>query len=148
MNDWQRALEEMDIPALRAGWAAASPHLPQPSSDGEATLTAHMARTSAESIPLKLRAYSHAWLTERGYPSQLPDHLKPAAEKLYPKPLYGVGIIVGTASAMMKPALKLIRESMEYAVLEAEGDGKLLDAAHVKTRMMEARAKTIDKLFG
>jgi hypothetical protein len=42
----------------------------------------------------------------------------------------------------------LIRGAMEHAVLEAEGDGKLLDDAHVRRRMQEARAKAKRQLFG
>jgi hypothetical protein len=37
---------------------------------------------------------------------------------------------------------------MEYAVLEAEADGKLEDAQHVQTRMFEARARTYRQLLG
>jgi hypothetical protein len=72
-------------------------------SDAEALVTLHHARTQAESIALKLRAWSHRWLLEHGYPSGLPDHLKPSAERIYPRVVEGVGISVNFRSPILQP---------------------------------------------
>ena len=40
----------------------------------------HLARTKSELLRFKLRAYSHAWLIDHGYPSLLPDELRPTFE--------------------------------------------------------------------
>lgn len=146
-SEMRRCLEELDIPGVRRLWAHMAPHLEQSATDAETLICLHRARTEAESIPLEARAYSHRWLLDNGYPSGLPDHLKPKAERLYPR----VSVAVGIAVKMMNPELKVagveIRRAMEGAVLEAEADGKLNDSGFVKLRMLEARAKARKQLF-
>jgi len=62
-------------------WAGIFPNEPQPQDDAATLATLHYARTLANSVPFKLRAYSHRWLCERNLPSGLPDALKPKAER-------------------------------------------------------------------
>lgn len=107
----------------------------------------HRARTEAESVSLKARAYSHRWLVERNLPSGLPDELKPKAERLYPVPAQAVGISVNFRSEWMRPAAVKVRGAMETAVGEAFADGRR-DTAFVSARMAEAKDKTIKALFG
>ncbi len=148
VNDaFRRCLEGLDVPWMRRLWAEVIPHFEQPSSDADALMMMHHARTQAESIAFGLRAYSHAWLREHGYPSGLPDELKPRAERLYPRVVTGVGISVNAKSPEFKPAALIIRRSMEDAVNECYADG-VEDPTLVKKRMDEARLKTIDKLYG
>src|SRR6476620_6475738 len=94
----RQCLEEANAPAVRKLWAEMCPHLPQPESDFEALACLHRARTEARSMPLNLRAYSHRWLLDRGFPSGLPDHLKPKADRLYPQVVSAVGIAVTVRS--------------------------------------------------
>jgi len=141
-------LERLDIRQAWGLWGAAFPHLPPPENDDGMLIMLHMARTQSPALSLRQRAYSHAWLRERGYPSQLPDHLRQPAERLYPIIASGVGISVNFKSSDLKPAAELIRGAMEGAVYEAEADGKLNDSDHVKARMTEAREKETRALFG
>lgn len=146
-DSFRRCLETCDLDGIRKLWLQVSPHLPQPESDEETLATLHRARTETKSIALKLRAYSHRWLTERGIPSGLPDELKPKAERLYPVIAEGVGIAVIAKSELMKPISLLVRAAMSDAVMEAYAD-KRTDPAFVSQRMQEARKSTIRKLVG
>lgn len=141
-------LEAGDVRSLRRYWAEKAPNMPQPKSAEEAEIVMHRARTEAESVAFRHRAYSHAWLCERCLPSGLPDRLKPSAEKLYPVEKLGVMISVNFKSRWMKPAANEVRGAMEHAVLEAEADGLLANSAHVSARMADAREKTMRALFG
>jgi hypothetical protein len=147
-NQLTRSLETLDVQAARGAWGAMFPHLSPPQSDDDMLTMLHMARTQSEQIAFKLRAYSHRWLTERGYPSQLPDHLKPSAERLYPKVAHAVGISYNFRDETLKPAADMIRGAMEGAVMDADADGKLTDSPFVKARMYEARDKERRALFG
>lgn len=146
--EFRRCLEQLDCDGIRKLWRHVSPHLPQPKSDHEALISLHHARTQARSIAFKLRAYSHRWLCDNGYPSGLPDELKPSAERIYPKIVQAVGIAVKATAEWRKPVAALIQKSMSDAVMDASADGKLGDAAFVTARMNEARQKTIKKLLG
>lgn len=145
---FKRALEEGDFKLLRKLHAEAMPHLPAPKSDADAETTMHVARTLAAWLPLKLRAYSHRWLDERGLPSQLPDELRPKAERLYPKVVSAVGISVNVMSESLQPAVPIIRGAMERAVLDAEAAGKIDDSEFVRARMAEAKKRAFKELFG
>jgi hypothetical protein len=144
----RQCLEDCDVQTVRHLWKHVAPHLPQPQSDAETLACIHRARTEAQSISLNLRAYSHRWLEDRGWPSGLPDELKPRAERLYPKTVSAVGIAVRISVPQLSPAALEIRGAMERVVLEAEADGKLEEAPFVKGRMQEARAKAKKQLFG
>jgi hypothetical protein len=144
---FRRCLEDLDVALMRRLWSKFIPHFEQPSSDADALMMMHHARTQAESVSFTNRAYSHSWLRERGFPSGLPDELKPRAERLYPRVVTAVGISVNASSPEFKPAALIIRRSMEDAVNECYADG-VEDPTLVKKRMDEARIKTIDKLYG
>ena len=146
VTDMRRYLEAGDADGARRLWAYMYPGLPQPKSDHEALVVLHMARTAAISITLKLRAYSHRWLLDHGFPSQLPDELKPLAERLYPKVVTAVGLSVNTESELLKPVMAEIQKAMEGAVLEAYGDGKEGDIPHIRKRMKEARERAVKAL--
>src|SRR5579872_6695472 len=120
--EFRRCLVELDVAGVRKLWRHVSPHLPQPASDADALATIHVARTQTESIPLKLRAWSHRWLLDHGFPSMLPDPLKPSAERLYPRVVEGVGISVNFRSPILQPITGLVRGAMEDAVSEAYAD--------------------------
>lgn len=143
---FRQALEQGDLAALRRFWAERAPHLRQPD-EVQAEIVMHRARTEAQSVSLKARAYSHRWLTERDLPSGLPDELKPSAERLFPRVVGAVGISVNFRSELLRPAIAEIRGAMEGAVNEAYADGRE-DPAFVTTRMNEARARTMRALFG
>ena len=141
-------LEAGDVEGCRAFIAAKAGHLPQTATRDEAELVMHRARTEAGSTSLKARAYSHRWLCERGLPSGLPDALKPAADRLYPKRHVAVGISVNFRSPWMQGAEREVRGAMENAVLDADAHGRIEDAAFVSTRMAEAKERAMRALFG
>lgn len=144
----RECLEKADAHNANELWRKACPHLPPAKDDAEALKTIHYARTISGSIRDSLRCYSHRWLEERGLPSGLPDCLKPKADRLYPRIASSVGLAVRMRNPEEAPAGIEIRKAMEYAVLEAEADGKLTDSPFVKCRVEEARAKERKALFG
>lgn len=140
----RQCLETLDLPRLRALWQEVSPHLPQPATDEECLTSAHVARTMAESMPFSLRAYSHAWLLERGYPSHLPDALRPRAQREYPVVVGAVGIAVKSNYPVV---VREIRGAMEDVVENCYADKKT-EPEYVKPRMLEARQRAKKRLFG
>jgi hypothetical protein len=141
MNEqFHEALERLDIPLLRKIWLHVRPNMPHAASDEEALVVAHMTRTQVPSIRFKLRAYSHAWLIERGLPSQLPDKLRPKAERIYPVIIPAVGI----ATRNNHEVARAIRRAMVEAVLDAG----IHDPILTKRAILAARAKTRSKLLG
>lgn len=141
--EFRRCLSECDVVAIRKLSNHVFPNAPQPTNDKEALATIHYARTQSKWMDLRLRAYSHRWLVDQGYPSALPDELRPRAERMYPIIVEGVGIATKTT----EPAAKLIRQAMSDAVQDAYAS-KQTDPLFIKQRMIEARGKTIRRLFG
>jgi hypothetical protein len=146
-GQFQQCLADGDFVALRAMWRDLMPHLPQLETDEQAEIAMHRARTEAASIVLSKRAYSHRLLLERGYPSGLPDDMKPECERLYPRVASAVGISVNFSAPFLKPAAVAIRGVMEIAVEHCYADGQT-DPEFVKARMAEARALETKRLFG
>lgn len=146
-NNFRSLLENCDVEGLRNIWKNIFPHMPQPENYEQAEIVMHHARTTAESMSFRARAYSHRWLTERDIPSGLPDKMKPKAERLYPVIADVVGISLNTNSEYLRPALIEVRKSMEDAVLDSYADGNK-DPIHIQNRMNEARKKTMRALFG
>ena len=147
VGDLRRCLETMDVPGFRVMWNHFFPHMPVPVDNSEMVAAMHMARTNAKFMAKRGRAYSHAWLTERGLPSMLPDELKPSAERMYPQVVNVVGISVNASSPVGKLIVPMVREAMEKSVLESFADD-VKDPAVVKQRMMEAKERTMKKLIG
>lgn len=145
--EFRRCLETLDTAGIRRLWAHVSPHLPQPKTDDDALIAIHHARTQASSISLKLRAWSHRWLEERGFPSGLPDEIRPSAERLYPKIADAVGICVRSATPELKPVADAVQGAMSDAVMGAYAEGQT-DPQFVRTRMQEARERTVRQLVG
>jgi hypothetical protein len=146
-DSFRQCLVDVDVTTMRKLWAYVAPHLPQPESDAEVEATIHHARTQANSILFKQRAYSHAWLLERGLPSGLPDNKRPRAERMYPRVVAGVGISVNAINPELEPLTLLVRGAMEDAVRELHADGRMLDTPLVKQRMEEARRRIYKRFW-
>lgn len=147
-GEFRTLLVEGDVQGLRGLWEVAMPHLPQPKSYAEAEKVMHITRTQAASIPLRPRAYSHRWLTERNLPSHLPDELRPKAERMFPIVVEGVGIFVRpTTNEYLKPAMLEVQTSMEHAVADAYAEGRT-DPDFVKAQMAAAKDRAMKALFG
>jgi hypothetical protein len=147
-HEFPAALESGDVQLVRRISAQLFPHLPQPATDEDAETQMHMARTQMPEVSFRARAWSHRWLTERSLPSQLPDELKPKAERLYPVVVEAVFVSANSNSAALRPVAKLVQAAMSDAVLEAEADGRLSDVPFVRARIQDARARTFKELLG
>lgn len=144
----QQCMVTLDVTRAREIWRHVAPHLPPVKSDSDMLATLHLARTQSEVVNDKLRAWSHRWLLERGMPSGLPDHMRPSAERMYPRKAESVGISVNAKSDLVQPVIGRVRSAMEDAVLEVYADGRSADTDLIKRRMAEARAGTMRKLLG
>jgi hypothetical protein len=142
--EMRRCLAECDVPAMRNLWRYLSPRAPAPTTDQEALIVLHHARTRAITLPLKLRVYSHYWLTERGLRSDLPEKYKKIADQIDLGIADSVGISVSSRWPEVQSA---ISGAMVGAVSECYADNKR-DPLIVKPRMMEKRADMRRKLFG
>ena len=142
-----QCLVEGDYRGVRRLFAALHPHLPAPASDEQAEIALHMARTQTQSVPFDLRAWSHSWLVERGYPSQLPDELKPKAERIYPRVVSAVGIAMKATNPDRQPETLYIRGKMEAVVADMFATDKgVPDPELVSKRMLETRIAETAKL--
>ncbi len=115
--------------------------MPQPESHDEAEVIMHQARTAADSVPMQKRIYSHAWLDERGLPSQLPDGMKPPRERRGPPVIFSAALIgVGTLSS--STGRREEAKAMERAMADAVGDmitSGITDRERIARRMWKAR---------
>src|SRR4029077_4681005 len=102
-------------------------------------------RAFSDFIPFRLRAYSHRWLLDHGYPSKLPDELKPRAERIYPQGVEGVG---GAVKSSSKPLADLIRDEMSNAVMDFYADNRSPNPLKVRKRVLEVKDRTLHKLLG
>jgi hypothetical protein len=135
---FRRCLIELDVIGLCGLWFQVAPGAPQPKNNDEALITLHYARTQAESIPDKLRCYSHAWLSERGMPSGLPGRLKPKAARLYPHKVEAVGVAVKARTAASEPIARAMEKAMSDAVAACYANGER-DPEVIAARMAAAR---------
>jgi hypothetical protein len=147
-GEMQHLMVSLDVKRAREIWRKVAPHLHQPKSDEEMLTTLHLARTQSEVLNVKLRYYSHSWLNERGLPSLLPDPMRPAADRMYPRKVQSVGISVNSRSSLFRPIVGHIRGAMEDAVKEVYADGHASDIPLIKSRMTEARQGIVRKLLG
>jgi hypothetical protein len=122
-------------------WRAEKPDMPHPESKYQALVMIHYARTHMATMRQQLRFYSHAWLRDHGLPSALPDHLRPRAERMYPKVIGAVGVASGSGPGTKGPFNYAVERVMSDAVLECEADGHALSDPVVKRRMLEKRAE-------
>ena len=104
------------------------------------TIGMHFARTQARSIEFSRRAWSHAWLMERGLPSGLPDELRPRAERIYPRVVEAVGVSVRKLGNVQTDLTRAVERAMSDAVAECYADGERRPEI-IKARMEEARLK-------
>jgi hypothetical protein len=134
-------VEAVDVEAAKRADRALFPHLPGNLSDQDWLVVLHHARTQMNSVRFRLRAYSHCWLLDRGLPSGLPDGLRPAAQRLYPRVVEGVGVAVLSKLPVVASG---IRNAMSTAAAEVYGDmpeGKNPDPVIVRRQMLHARER-------
>lgn len=137
---FRSALGDGDVSRVTSLWANVFPNMPQPRTRAAATGMMHRARTEAESVPVAKRLYSHAWLAERGYPSGLPDPLRPPADQVVPRIVSAVGIAVKSMSSRSDRVEEAA--TVEAAMAAAAGDAiesGVTDDAEVTRAMWAAR---------
>lgn len=144
---FREALTNGDVTMVMRLHSAALPHLPAPKTRDAAEAAMHMARSQADWLNDNARCYSHAWLVERGLPSQLPDRLKPKAERLYPRIVEAVLISANTNSPFLKPVVAEVQRAMSDAVEDCFANGDR-DPETVRERMQDARVRTFKQLLG
>lgn len=99
-SELRRCLVDCDVGALLALWKMLYPAQSPPETRQDCLIAIHMARTGSERLPFRFRAYSHQWLKDNlpadvaAKCSQLPDQLKPRAERMYPRIVEAVGVCV------------------------------------------------------
>ncbi len=121
--------------------------MPQPESYDEAETIMHQARTAADSMPMHKRIYSHAFLDERGLPSQLPDGMKPPRDRKGPPVIFSAALI-GVSSFSQQSGRREEAKAMERAMADAVGDmitSGITDRERIAKRMWEARDAFIEK---
>lgn len=138
--EMRRCLIDCDVVQVRKLWQHIAPHLPQPETDKDALVSLHYARTLARFVPFRLRAYSHCWLTDQALPSGLPDHMRPRAQRLYPRIVGAVGTASHAGPGLKTAFNRAIEGVMRDAVLEAYADGHSQQPEIVKARILEKRA--------
>ena len=146
-EEFRECMIELDIYLARKLWNHTFPHLVQPTTDQQMLVMLHHARTQTQSISLRLRAYSHRWLCDNGYPSGLPDELKPKAEQIFPKVVEAVGISVNVRSPEMQPVADAMHGAMVESVMNSFEDG-VKDPKIVKDNMLLAKVKAFRKMIG
>lgn len=146
-SEFRLLLESGDVEGCRRYWHKHAPNMPQLATYEQAEVSMHMARTAAKSVKFALRAYSHRWLEDRMLPSQLPNSLRPAAERICPRVAEAVGISVNFTSPLLAPAAVEIQGAMSDAVEDCFANGDR-DPLLVRSRMFEAKNNTMRKLFG
>jgi hypothetical protein len=148
-SEIRAALIAGDVDLLRRMWGAWFPNSPQPKDWQEAQVQLHAARTAAESVPVKLRCFSHHWLVERGLASLLPDRLRPSADQYCPRVTPGVGFAWSSGSAVLRPAKAEIEAAVGARIEEMAADGLLTkDPDGVRDEMMFTKNRTLHALFG
>jgi len=136
-------LERCDVQGVRRLWRKLEPTQPQPLDDAAALVALHAARTKCQGVTFKARAYSHAWLMDRGYPSLLPDELRPMAHRVYPVIASAVGFAMKGTSPQMREIIPAVQKDVSDAIEEAAADGRLLDSPFVRARIIETKNRAV-----
>lgn len=139
VSEFRSALADGDALRVAELWGELFPQMPQPENTDECEVVLHQARTAAESLRLEKRLYSHAWLDERGWPSQLPDDLRPPPQRRgKPVIVSAVGVSVNAMNAGRRDEAKAVEKVMADAAGEMVSCG-ILDRDRIVARMWEAR---------
>ena len=141
------SLSDDDVKSFRQAWNLTAPGNPI-KTDVEAELVFHVSRTKISKVRLKQRAYSHRWLTERGYPSDLPDELREKAERMYPTKVECVAICVAASSPFGVEMAKIIEKAMTDAVADVYASNKHPDDELVRERILHAKAAAEKAILG
>src|SRR5262245_17908698 len=138
--EFRRCLVDCDTEQIVKIWKHVAPDQPCPETPEQALICIHMARTAAERMVFRFRAYSHAWLRERGIKSLLPDKLLPRADRMYPKIVSAVGICVASPSNHKTAYHHHVSTALCDIVEHFYADG-IQDTARIHAAMKEVHDK-------
>lgn len=133
-----RCLNEADFAGLRRAWSHFFPRMPRPATDDQARFVLHRARTTARSVPLHKRLYSHEWLEDRGLPSDLPAELRRDRPATRIVPAVGVAVRARHPSPDARARAKEIEAAMARAGGDALAAG-VTDPREISRAMWAAR---------
>lgn len=136
----RECLERMDVAVFRKLTAVVAPQMKHSKTDQDARIVMHMARTQMPNMPLKHRAYSHRWLCDNGFPSQLPDELKPRAEQMYPKVVEAVGTACKDQGAGIAPFIEQAMSDRVKDIYATDRANFSPDPLGVRRSILEVRA--------
>jgi len=134
--EFRRCLVDCDTEGVRKIWKHVAPNMPLLETDEDTLICIHITRTATERLPFRFRAYSHSWLRERFpvNPSQIPDSLKPRAERMYPRIVSAVGICVAGFGNKKTEYHHYVSKKLCDVVAEMYADG-IEDPDLIKARM-------------
>ena len=133
-TEMRRCLIQADVAGITKLWAHIAPHLANQSAV-DALTCLHMARVEAKYIPIKLKAYSLAFLDERGLRKIDGEWIQgPPKEK-------AIAASVGLASKSKNPAFaKKIVQAMSDAVMNGLAKG-ITEPPMQRELILKAREK-------
>jgi hypothetical protein len=140
-------LRQGDVDGIIRVWRMIAPDQPQPESREAAEAAMHLARTQTEGLEFVYRGVSHMWLTERGLPSMLPDHLRPSLDRVEQRIEARTGVAVMASSEYMKPVAKEVEKAMAAAAGECHGNGTD-DPEIIRAQMEQAKSRTLRQMLG
>ena len=150
-SEFSQLLEDGNPHVLVAAWGKLFPGMPGPETVEAAEIQMHMARTAAESVRFRYRAYSHAWLLERGLPSQLPEEMRLPAERIHPVVVEAVIVGKPKMPEWLAPVADEVHKAMIIAVEDCYANGDR-DPTVVQVQMdaaaKAAQARMLGKLTG
>lgn len=138
----QKCMETMDVGFAHKYWSEMFPGQPPPKNYAETRICLHMARTASDYCRLPDRLYSHHWLTERQFPSKLPEKYRPSWDGRII--VSAVGLIVKSVKddVISQRRAIAIRTAMEKGVLEMYDQGiedPVLVSQHMWRRAREVK---------
>jgi len=137
-SEFRRCLLECDVGGLIALHRAAYPHLKDIGAS-EALTSLHMARVDAKSMPRKVKAYSTAWLKERGYEKS--GGRWDRSERLYTKVFAeAIGLSSSTLGGHKLPFNRQVERAMSDAAMNCIVKG-VTEPPMQKECILKARAK-------
>jgi hypothetical protein len=148
-TELRRCLVDCDVDALLGLWKMLYPTQTPPETRQDCLIAIHIARTGSARLPFRFRAYSHQWLKDNLPPdlaakaSQLPDELKPRAERMYPRIVEAVGICVAGHGNKKTDYHHHVMKKLGEAVHEFYNFNlfKVMDPERLKERMTEIHDK-------
>lgn len=136
----RECLARMDVGFAHKYWSEMFPGQKSPKNYAETRICLHIARTACESSRLSDRLWSHQWLTERQFPSKLPNELRPDFGGSVIVSAVGLVVDTNKSDRASQERVIAIRTAMENAINEMYSHG-IEDPVQVSKYMWECARK-------